>query len=98
MSGGCPLLNSAVEADDHHTTMRRVVVKELMQIISFISGLLEEGVKAGEFKTNINARKLAYTFFCSIEGAVVFSRIERSREPMDIIVSHCKKNLDQISK
>lgn len=96
--GGCPLLNSAIEADDHRTSMRKVVTKELMNTIEFIDGLLTKGIKAGEFRKNINSREIAYTFFCSVEGALMFARVERSREPMDIIVRHCKNILDQISK
>lgn len=96
--GGCPLLNTAIEADDYRTSMRRAVVKELTSTIDFITTLLKQGVMAGEFVKNINARELAYTFFCCVEGALMFSRVERSNEPMDIIVKHCKKILDQISK
>jgi TetR/AcrR family transcriptional regulator, transcriptional repressor for nem operon len=95
--GGCPLLNSAIEADDNHISMRKVVTKELMQTIDFITGLITNGIAAGEFKKDTNARATAYTFFCSVEGALMFSRVERSREAMDIIVAHCKNNLDQIS-
>jgi TetR/AcrR family transcriptional repressor of nem operon len=97
VEGGCPLLNAGVEVDDNHISMRRVVVKELMQTVNFISGLLEKGVHAGEFGKRIKTKELAYTFFCMIEGAVMFSRAEQSREPMDIVIRHCKKLLDQIS-
>lgn len=97
VQGGCPMLNAAVEADDHFPGMRRVVVKELMSTVMFIYNLLNKGVKAGEFKKDINARELAYTIFCSVEGAIMFSRAERSEEPMKIIVRHCKKLLNEIS-
>jgi len=96
--GGCPLLNTAIEADDHHTTMRKVVTRELQSTIEFISMLLKKGIEAEEFENNINPDELAYTFFCSIEGALMFSRVARSNEPMDIIVRHCKRILEQISK
>ena len=95
--GGCPLLNTAVEADDHRVSMRKVVTCELMRIIDLISGLLRKGVAAGEFKKDTNPKELAYTFFCAIEGAIMFSRVEGSCEPMDIIVNYCKNKLDQIS-
>lgn len=95
--GGCPLLNSAIEVDDFHTSMRKVVTKELVITVDFIDKLLQKGIDAGEFHTNINTRALAYTFFCSVEGALMFARVERSKEPMDIIVAHCKKILDEIS-
>jgi hypothetical protein len=68
-----------------------------MQTVDFISDLISKGIAAGEFKKGIRPKELAYSFFCSIEGALMFSRVERSREPMDIIVTHCKRTLDQIS-
>jgi TetR/AcrR family transcriptional repressor of nem operon len=96
--GGCPLLNAAVEVDDEHASMRRVVVKEIMQTVNFIDELLTKGVEMGEFRKDTNTKSLAYTFFCVIEGAIMFSRAERSIEPMEIVLKHCKKQLDLISK
>ncbi len=96
--GGCPLLNTAIEADDDHTSMRRVVTKELVSTINFITTLIQKGIRSGEFKKGIRPKDIAYSFFCAIEGAIMFSRVERSREPMDIIVKHCKNILEQISK
>ncbi|HEX5168233.1 MAG TPA: TetR/AcrR family transcriptional regulator [Cyclobacteriaceae bacterium] len=97
VAGGCPLLNTAIEADDCYTSMRKHVSKELVDTIDFIDSLLRKGVKAGEFMTGIRTREISYTLFCSVEGALMFARVERSREPMDIIVRHCKKILDSIS-
>jgi len=97
VAGGCPLLNTAIEADDHRTSMRRVVTEELLSVTQFMEDLITQGIRTGEFKTETRAKELAYTFFCAVEGAIMFSRVERSREPMDLIVKHCKKILDQIS-
>ena len=97
VAGGCPLLNAAVEADDHRTIMRPLVAREIREVVDSIAILLRKGIKAGEFEKKINVRELAYTFFCLIEGAIMFSRVERSREPMDIVIKHCKNKLDQIS-
>jgi TetR/AcrR family transcriptional repressor of nem operon len=96
--GGCPMLNMAIEADDHRTAMSKVVTKELMDTISFITSLIEKGIKAGEFKKDIKSNEIAYTLFCSIEGALMFARVEKSDEPMKIIIRHCKNLINQISK
>ncbi len=96
--GGCPMLNMAIEADDHRTSMRKVVTKELMDTISFIASLIEKGIKAGEFKKDTKSNEIAYTLFCSIEGALMFARVEKSDEPMKIIIRHCKNLINQISK
>ena len=97
VEGGCPLLNAAIEADDYRLSMRKVVATELNSTIDFISSLLRKGVRMKEFRSDIKPRQLAYTFFCAIEGALMYSRVERSKEPMDIIVRHCKNILDDIS-
>ena len=95
--GGCPLLNAAVEADDHRLSMRPVVAGEITHVVNGIATLLKKGMRTGEFRKDVNARELSYTFFCLIEGAVMFSRVEGSREPMNIIVNYCRNKLDQIS-
>jgi AcrR family transcriptional regulator len=97
VAGGCPLLNTAVEADDHRTEMKPLVAREIRDVVNFIALLLKKGIKAGEFRSDINVRELSYTFFCCIEGAIMFSRVESSREPMNIVVNHCKNKLDQIT-
>ena len=97
ISGGCPLLNTAVDADDHNTFMRPRVASEIIDTIRFITDLLEKGICAGEFREDTNARELAYTFFCAIEGAIMFSRVEGTDEPMRIITNHCKNKLELIS-
>ncbi len=96
--GGCPLLNTAIEADDHYTSIRKYLSKELVDTIDFIDSLLRKGVRAGEFVSGIRTREIAYTLFCSVEGALMFARVERSQAPMDIIVKHCKKILESISR
>jgi TetR/AcrR family transcriptional regulator, transcriptional repressor for nem operon len=98
IAGGCPLLNTAIEADDYRISMRRVVVRELLQTVNFISDLVQRGIEANEFRPDISPKDIAYSIFCAVEGALMFSRVERSREPMDLIIKHCRKILDQISR
>jgi len=95
--GGCPLMNNAVEADDHHIFMKKAVSLEMRKTIDFIAGLLEKGRNSGEFKLDIKPKDLAYVFFCSIEGAVVISRVTSSPTAMNAVVTHCKNIVEQIS-
>lgn len=97
LPGGCPLLNNAVEVDDHHTSMRKVVATELENSIKYITGLLRKGISTGEFKAGIPVKDLAYLFFCAVEGAIMMSRAMKSREPMNAVVRQCKLIVNQIS-
>ena len=61
--GGCPLLNTAIEVDDHRTSMRRVVVKELHHTIGFIQNLIAQGIEKNEFRQDIDPAEASPILF-----------------------------------
>jgi TetR/AcrR family transcriptional regulator, transcriptional repressor for nem operon len=95
--GGCPLLNTAVEADDFNPPMRTIVSDEIEKTITAIIELLELGKRSGEFVQDFKSRELATLFFASVEGALMVSRVSGSDRAMKIVVRHCKSILDQIT-
>jgi AcrR family transcriptional regulator len=94
--GGCPLLNTAVEADDRRTSMKKTVVAELEKSVNSMTKLLDRGKQAGEFKRDVNAREMAMMFFCAIEGAIMFSRVSGSAEAMRIVTRNIRSIIDSI--
>jgi TetR/AcrR family transcriptional regulator, transcriptional repressor for nem operon len=98
IAGGCPLMNAAVQSDDQNPKNRKVVAREINAMIDSIASLIEGGIEAGEFKKGTDSKRLAYIFFCTIEGGIMYARAERSQEPMTIVVNHCKEIIKQISK
>jgi len=96
--GGCPLMNNAVEADDQHVFMKKAVATEIKKTIDVITGLLVKGKREGEFKNSINEKEIANLFFCSIEGAIIVSRVSSSDAAMKSVASFNRNLLKQISK
>ena len=96
--GGCPLMNNAVEADDHHSFMKKAVTSEIKKTIDLIADLLIQGKKDGEFKNTLNENEIANLFFCSIEGAIIVSRVSASDAAMKSVVKFNRNLLKQISK
>jgi TetR/AcrR family transcriptional regulator, transcriptional repressor for nem operon len=96
--GGCPLMNNAVEADDQHVFMKKAVAMEIKKTIDVITGLLVKGKRDGEFKNSINEKEIANLFFCSIEGAIIVSRVSSSDVAMKSVASFNRNLLKQISK
>lgn len=95
--GGCPLLNTAVEADDHRTSMRKTVVKELEKSVNSMTKLLDRGKEAGEFRKDLDSREMAMMFFCSIEGAIMYSRVSGSAEAMAIVTKSIRSIMESFS-
>ena len=97
IAGGCPMLNTAVESDDAHTSMKKVVASEIDRTITFIARLIQEGKRNAEFHKNTRSRDIAYILFASIEGALMISRVSSSDAAMKAVVRHCKTLLDRIT-
>jgi TetR/AcrR family transcriptional regulator, transcriptional repressor for nem operon len=86
--GGCPLLNTAIEADDDQRFLKKYVAEEIMRVVNFITSLLDSGKAAGEFKNEVASRELAFCLFCSVEGAIMVSRVSSSDDAMKAVINH----------
>jgi len=97
LPGGCPLLNTSIEADDYVVEMKEEVATALEATITFIARLIEEGKKNGEFMAGIRAREYATLFFCAVEGALMVARVSPTDEAMKTVVRQCKRLVEEIS-
>jgi AcrR family transcriptional regulator len=69
--GGCPLLNTATEADDTHPLLREKVGDAITNWKNKVVGFLKEGVENKEFKMPANPDQWALTMIATIEGAIM---------------------------
>ncbi len=92
--GGCPLLNTAVEADDTNPQLRTRVRKALETWIGRLQSIVQEGQQRGEIPRRIDASQLATLIVSTLEGALVLSRIQRAYDPLDVACAHLKDHLD----
>lgn len=97
VQGGCPLLNTAIEADDHRTSMKKIVALEINKSIEFMNVLLKQGVEEHEFYSDINTRELATIFFATIEGGLMISKVSSSPVALSAAVGHCKNIIKSIT-
>ena len=77
LSGGCPILNTAVEADDMHTDLKEKVLKSLDYIRRSFIYIINEGVESGEFKKDIDQERYATVFLSLIEGGIMQMKISK---------------------
>lgn len=75
LSGGCPLLNTAVEADDMHPILREMVLQSLDYIRRSFIYIINEGIERGEFRQNIDPDYYATVFLGLIEGGIMQMKI-----------------------
>ncbi|AKG35970.1 TetR/AcrR family transcriptional regulator [Paenibacillus durus] len=80
--GGCPVMNIAAESDDTHEALTERAQKGLTAFVSFVSNILEYGMERGEFKPDIDKRRVANFIVTSIEGGVMISKLFHSNTPI----------------
>ncbi|USB32695.1 TetR/AcrR family transcriptional regulator [Paenibacillus sp. YPG26] len=86
IEGGCPLLNTAVEADDGYPLLREKAVAAHGQFVAFIQSLLDEGVVNGELSRDLNTEALASFVVSSLEGGVMASRLTRDNKHVQFVI------------
>lgn len=74
--GGCPVLNSSIEADDSLPFLRAKVIRSIALIKDSLVKIVNRGIREGQIKSDVDAEEFAIAFYATIEGAISLSRIE----------------------
>jgi len=93
LPGGCPLLNAAIDSDDGNALIRAKAKAALDQWRSNLGGLVRDGQASGELRGGANPDSVAVIMISALEGAVMMSRLEKSREPLRKVGSHLESYL-----
>ena len=73
--GGCPILNTAIEADDTHPGLREKAADAINNWKDTIIKLIQKGIDKGEFKAETNAEQTALTMIAMIEGGIMITKL-----------------------
>lgn len=96
-SGGCPILNTAVEADDTHPALRKRVNAALLNWKSNIENLIREGVKTKEFRPSVKAEETALTVMATIEGAIMIAKATGKAAYLKTVLHSVEKMVDDLA-
>ncbi|WP_309119366.1 TetR/AcrR family transcriptional regulator [Paenibacillus sp.] len=98
LEGGCPLLNTAVEADDGYLPLREKAAAAHGLFTAFIQSILDKGVAAGELSSDFNTEAFASFVVSSLEGGVMASRLTRDNKHVDFVIHQIKLVLSNYRK
>ncbi len=94
IAGGCPIFNTAVEADDHFPTIKKKVATVLETGLLGLSTILKDGIANGEFSKELNAEVFAFKILSAVEGGIVVSRTIDNKKLMIELIKDLKKELE----
>lgn len=93
LKGGCPLLNAAIEADDSHPALRKAALKILREMRDSVVRVLENGIKHGQLRKNIEIDEFATLIIASLEGAIMMSKLSGNDEDIKRVIVHLDKQV-----
>ena len=80
--GGCPLMNTAIDADDGNPALRDLARKGIQDWRARLVHIVETGITAGEIRRSTDPRRIANTLIATLEGALMISRLENNRNAL----------------
>jgi TetR/AcrR family transcriptional regulator, transcriptional repressor for nem operon len=92
--GGCPLFNTAVDADDGNPVLRQLALRALRGWRDDLVRVVKGGIECREIKRETNPKELADIIISSLEGALMMSRLEGDKEAMLTAQSFLNSYLD----
>jgi len=86
VSGGCPIMNTAIEADDTHPGLRDRARESMTLWHRLIGRIVKDGIAAGTLKPGIDPYELASYLTATLEGALMLTRLYDDPSHTDRVV------------
>jgi len=95
---GCPVLNTATEADDTHPELRKKVVAALHRWQRNIEGIIKEGQELKQLRKKIDAHAFALAFIALIEGGIMITKATGRNDGVDAAFMMLRSMIKDLKK
>jgi TetR/AcrR family transcriptional regulator, transcriptional repressor for nem operon len=96
VSGGCPILNTAIEADDANESLRDRARSAMDNWRSTIHRIVNKGIERQEIRPGINADEVASILIATLEGAIMLSNLYKDPIHMQRAVAHMQQYIESM--
>jgi TetR/AcrR family transcriptional regulator, transcriptional repressor for nem operon len=94
VAGGCPVLNTAVEADDAHPLLRERARAAMDGWSGLIRETIRGGIRAGEVRPGTDPDAVATVLIATLEGAIMLTKLYGDPVHMRRAVEHLTTYID----
>ncbi|QHV99937.1 TetR/AcrR family transcriptional regulator [Spirosoma endbachense] len=96
LPGGCPILNTAIEADDTNNLLKDKAAKAILEWKKSIIDIIKAGIKTGEFLETVEPERSALSIIALIEGGIMIARVTNNPTSLDKILKTVELLIEQI--
>lgn len=91
LQAGCPILNTATEADDTHPKLRERAHQALEFWKTSIENQIKRGIARNEIKSDANPTEVAVVMISMIEGALMQAKLNQNTQKLTIAMNFLEK-------
>ena len=96
--GGCPMQNTAIEADDTNEALRKRAANGLLLWTEDIATIIKNGIAANEFKVDTDATATALHIISLIEGGAMIGKATQNMHYAIQLLDTAKHLIEKISR
>ncbi|MBS1652818.1 MAG: TetR/AcrR family transcriptional regulator [Bacteroidetes bacterium] len=96
LKGGCPVLNTSVDADDTHPMLKEKAIVALNLWRSSVERIINKGIQTKEIKKNTNATEFAAILVALTEGAVMQAKVSGKPTELNIAMDFLEKMIHEL--
>ena len=96
LKGGCPILNTAIEADDTHAELRKHAASALRNWQARVVEAVKDGIANGELRSDADAVATASILTSALEGAIMVTALLREPAHMKRVSTHLHAYLESL--
>lgn len=98
IEGGCPIQNTAIDADDGNPALRKKVRHMIDLWRENIRKNLHNGMKREEVKLEVNAADFAIQFVAILEGGIMLSNLYKDVHCFDVIARQLINMIEELRR
>jgi TetR/AcrR family transcriptional regulator, transcriptional repressor for nem operon len=95
-AGGCPMQNTAIEADDTHPQLKKKALNAILTWKKGIANIIEQGIKNKEIREDVHAEQIALTMIATIEGMTMISNLTGKANYRKLIIQSIEKMITDL--
>jgi TetR/AcrR family transcriptional repressor of nem operon len=95
--GGCPVMNTAAEADDTHPVLKQRACDAILAWKKSITGIIKTGIAGKEFNKHTGAEQTAITIIAMIEGAIMIGQVTGKASYRHTVMQSVKKLVEGLA-
>lgn len=93
--GGCPILNTGTENDDGNPALLHSAQRAFDATVKRLARIIQDGQQRREIRPEVVPGELALFLFCSLEGGIFASRLQGTRQRLEVVAEQMRHYLEE---